>query len=252
MALKYGKLAPRITPRSWRSMAIMGAALDKLKSPPDASNDYLSAVNVPWGMCLNDQLGCCVCADTAHVTMLRTANAGQIIVPTDDDVLKLYEAVGHYNPADPNSDGGCVEGNMCSYLQSTGFMGQKLDEWVNISPASTGHVKWTVQLFGSVRIGFQVPAFCQDQFASGQPWDVTSSGDQSIEGGHDVPIVGYEGDMFTVITWGKPQKMTLAFFQKYTDECHGELAFDWVRQQGTAPSGLDLNDLDTQLVGLRN
>jgi len=203
---------------------------------------------VPLGMFLNDVYGCCVCADTAHTTMLRTANAGTIIVPTDNDVLKLYEAVGGYVPGDPSTDNGCVESDMETYLIGTGFLGQKLDATSAVNPHNTDHVKWTIRLFGSCRIGFQVPGYCMDQFNNDQPWDVTTTGDQSIEGGHDVPIVGYAGNMFTVITWGVYQKMTLPFLLRYADEAHAELAFDWVRQQGTAPSGLDLNDLAAKMA----
>lgn len=247
--MKFGKLAPKITPHTWRSMARLTAAFDPLGKPPDASFDYPGALTAPLGMYLNDRLGCCVCSDTAHTTMLRTANtSATTIIPTDDDVLKLYEAVGGYDPSDPGTDGGCVESDMEQYLINTGFLGHKLDATAAVNPHNIDHVKWTVQLFGSCRIGFQVPAFCMDQFNNGKPWDVTASGDQSIEGGHDVPIVGYSMNTFTVITWGKYQKMTRAFFEQYADEAHAELAYDWIREQGTAPSGFDLNTLAADMA----
>jgi hypothetical protein len=251
MKLRYGKKAPLVTPHTWRSMAAMKAVLDPLGVPPTNSNDYLSAVKVPWNMYLNDQLGCCVCADTAHTTMLRTANASQIIVPTDNDVLKLYETVGRYVPGDSRTDNGCVETNMCWYLQRTGFLGQKLDEFSSLDPHNLSHIKWAIQLFGSVRIGFEVPAYCMDQFNNGKPWDVSPFGDQSIDGGHDVPLVGYQGDTLLCITWGKVQQMTPAFLAKYCDEIHVELAYDWVRAQGQSPSGFDLSTLDSKMMELR-
>jgi len=78
MALRFGKLAPKVTPHTWRSMAAMKAAFDPLGKPPDAA-DYTAAITVPLGMFLNDVYGCCVCADTAHTTMLRTANVPRAI-----------------------------------------------------------------------------------------------------------------------------------------------------------------------------
>jgi hypothetical protein len=254
--MRFGKLAPKVTPHTWRSMALMRTTLDALGPPPAMSNDYTAAVKVPWGVFLNDQLGDCVCADTGHTTMLRSANTGTMIKPADADIEKLYEIVGGYNPADPtNTDNGCVESNMLWYLQNTGFLGQKLDEFVSIDPHSTDHVKWGIQLFGSVRIGFQVPQYAMDQFAAGKPWDLDPNGDQTIVGGHDVPLVFYSGGdavVFNAITWGKSQPTTLPFLEKWCDEVHAELAFDWIQAQGTAPSGLNLNDLAASALEVRN
>lgn len=250
--MKFGKTAPKVTPRTWRSMSRMNAALDRLAPPPAASNDYRKAVKVPWQIFMNDSLGDCVCADSAHTRMLRTANTGNIQVPTDADVLALYKVVGGYRPGDPSTDNGCNESDMCWYLQRTGWLGDKIDEFASVNPHSADNVKWAIQLFGSVRIGFQVPAYAMAQFSARQPWDVQASGDQTIVGGHDVPLVGYAGDMYVALTWGKEQPVTRAFFEKYCDEVHVELDYDWTRAQGVAPSGLDLDQLASSLLAVRH
>jgi intein/homing endonuclease len=190
----------------------------------------------------------CVCADTAHTLMLRTANAGTIVVPTDDDVLKLYEAVGGYKPGDSSTDQGCVEAEMCEYLERSGFLGHKADAVGAVDPQNLDHLRWTIQLFGSCRIGVELPQSAMDQFDAGKPWDV--SGDGKILGGHDVPLVKYAGDTFYCVTWGRLQPVMPDFILKYSDEAHIELFADWMRQQGTAPSGFDLADLAGKLAEL--
>ena len=248
--MKLGKTAARHNLHSMRSGIVMALALAPLGTPPAASNDYTAAVKVPWQVFLNNSLGDCVCADTAHSLMLRTANVGPIVVPTDNEVLRLYEAVGGYNPSDPSTDQGCNETDMCNYLKTTGFLGHKADATGSIDPANLDHVKWAIQLLGTCRIGIRFPNFAMDQFNAGEPWDVTTVGDQTVDGGHDVPLVWYGGDDFICITWGKEQHVTPAFLAKYCDEAHGEVFADWVSAQGAATSGLNLDTLVSDLQSL--
>lgn len=242
----YGRRSPQHTVLSFRSMLLMSQALSPLGAAPPASNDYAGAVKVPWEMFGNDTIGDCVAADTAHTLMLRTANTGQIVVPTESDVIALYSAVGGYVPGDESTDQGCDESAMCQYLVAHGFLGHKADLVGNIDPTVLDYVRWCVQLFGACRIGLNLPGYAEDQFDGRQPWDVSQYGDQSTAG-HDVPIIGYQGGTFTVVTWGRAQPMTEAFFLRYCEEAHAELYFDWIARQGTAPSGFDLETLASRL-----
>jgi hypothetical protein len=199
----------------------------------------------------NDAVGDCTCADTAHALMLRTANASTIVVPTDQDVLALYSDISGYDPADPSSDVGCNESAVAAHLEVFGFLGHKLDATAMIDPGNLNHVKWVVQLFGACRIGLNMPAYASAQFGSGAPWDVDLSLDQTIDGGHDVPIVKYDEGMFYVVTWGQLQAMTPAFFTKYCDEAHAEIFLDWIRVVGTAPSGFAIEQLVADLTSLK-
>lgn len=246
--LKLGRKPAIHTVRTLRSAIVMAGALDPLGPPPAASNDYTIAVKVPWPMFLNDKLGDCVAADSAHTLMLRTANASSIVIPTDDDVTRLYEAVGGYVPDDLSTDQGCNETSMCEYLEHTGFLGHKADTIGSVDPANLDHIKWAIQLFGSCRIGLNLPQSAMDQFNNGEPWSV--SGDDTIIGGHDVPLVKYALDRIYCVTWGYLQPMTPEFLVKYNEESHVELFSDWVRSQGTAPSGFDLADLEEKLKAL--
>jgi len=249
--MKLGKHPARHTLHSMRGALILAQHLNDLGSPPTASDDYVAAVvksGKDWGMMGNDTLGDCVCADTGHTLMLRTANASTIVVPTDADVIALYEAVGGYNPANPdNTDNGCDESAMCDYLKATGFLGHKSDADGMIDPANLDHVKWAVQLMGHCRIGLNMPTFAMDQFDRNEPWDLNPPASQDIEGGHDVPIVKYDGQYFYVVTWGKLQAMTPAFFKQFADEAHAEVFFDWIKSTGTAPPGFDLEQLVSDL-----
>jgi hypothetical protein len=221
-------------------------SLDPLGSPPTASDDYVSAVDKAtggdWGVDLNDQLGCCVIADSAHQIMLHTANAGKIVIPTDAEVLEMYEVVGGYRPSDPPTDQGCDEGEACQYLVTTGLAGQKSAGTGFVDPANMDHIRWTVQLFGACRLGITVTDAMMQAFDAGQPWETFSG---SVDGGHDVPIVKYDAIYAYVVTWGKLQPVAwpLLANPSFLEEAHCELWPDFLNAAGTAPNGFDLRGL---------
>jgi hypothetical protein len=221
-------------------------ALDPLGPAPVVSNDYVAAVlkQSPggFGVMLNNSIGNCVCADSGHQVMIHTANAGTIIIPTDNDILALYEAVGGYNPADPSTDQGCDETAMCQYMESTGLCGQKSAGTAMVDPARIVHLKWSAQLFGACRLGITVTDDMMTAFGTGQPW-TTYSG--NVDGGHDVPIVKYDSEYAYVITWGQLQAVawSLVADPKFLQESHAEVFPDFISAGGTAPNGFDLQAL---------
>lgn len=244
--LKFGRKPAVHNLRTMRAGWSLFQALDPLGNAPVASNDYVTAVErqAPngWGMMLNDQLGCCVCADSGHALMLRTANSGTIVIPADSDILGMYEAVGGYVPGNASTDQGCDETAACQYLENTGLCGQKSAGTAMVDPAQAEHMKWSVQLFGSCRLGISVTGDMQSAFDSGQPW-TTFTG--TVEGGHDVPIVKYDPSYAYVVTWGRIQAVSWSLLadSRFLNEAHAEVWPDFIAANGTAPNGFDLQAL---------
>lgn len=239
--------------RTMRAGWALLQALDPLGPAPVASDDYVSAVMKQspdgWKIFLNDQCGDCVCADSAHQVMLHTANGGTIVIPTDNDVLAMYEAVGGYKPGDPSTDQGCDETAACAYLGKVGLSGQRSAGSAMVDPANADHLKWSVQLFGACRLGITVTDAMQTAFDSGQPWDTFTG---KVEGGHDVPIVKYDAEYAYVVTWGTLQPVSWALLaqSQFLQEAHAEVWPGFVTAGGTAPNGFDLPSLlaDLQVV----
>lgn len=261
---KVGRRPARHTLRTMRSAIVMARNLAALGSPPTVSQDYLSPLQQalasvgqvggsgPYGMYLNDQLGDCVCADTAHEVLLHTANSGNgLIVPTDDDVLALYEAVGGYKPGDPSTDQGCDETSMEEYVQTTGFCGQKSAGSGMIDPTNLDHVRWGIQLFGGVRLGIVVDEQMEQQFSSGQPWTSPASPNDPNAGGHDVYAFAYDNSVqiFRVFTWGGIANVEASLMANsaFLDEVHGSVWPDFIAATGSAPNGFNLQQLLSDL-----
>lgn len=266
--MKFGRKRPtrQQLDRMRRRAAVLARHLDPLGPPPPASNLYYQAVESvvgsDWGMMGNgpdpgnppgipNGCGDCVWADTGHQDMLRSANsASAIIIPTTAQVIAAYSAHTGFTPDDPNTDNGDNETDVCQYLETTGFLGDKSIGTGAVSISNFDHLRWCIQIFGCSRTGWNVPQSWMDQFNNGQT--LSDIGDTNIEGGHDVPLVHYERDTFWIVTWGKRVPMDISMLKNrdYFEEAHVELYPDWVRQQGTAPSGLDLAQLvsDIQAV----
>jgi hypothetical protein len=250
--VKTGRRAAIHTRRTMRSALIMAKALDALGAGPQTTNDYRVAVNKAtggdWGMMGNDTAGDCVWADSGHHLMLRTANAaGQIVIPTAQEVLACYSAVTGYMPGNTATDVGTNEVDAMAYLKSVGLLGHKSDDYGTIDPLNQDHVRWCVQLFGECRLGILVTPGMIQQFEDKQPW--TRLLNDATPDGHDVPIVYCDPNWAYVITWAGEQRVAWSLLANpnFVDEAHAELYFDWIREQGTAPSNLDLNQLDADL-----
>lgn len=253
ISLKRGRLPAVHNRRTMRSALAMARALDPLGAPPAVSTDYVAAVTAQapngWSMYLNDQLGDCVCADSAHELMLHTANAGTIVIPTDQDVLQLYEAVGGYVPSDPSTDQGCDETAMCQYLMTTGLCGQTSAATGMLDATNLDHIRWAVQLFGACRLGIVVGDEMVQQFSSGQPWTVPAV---QNPGGHGVPVVKFDADYAYVVTGGGLQPVAWALMAQsaFLEEAHGEVWPDFVAASGMAPSGFNLAALLADLQAI--
>lgn len=259
---KLGRKTPLFTPNHMKASFSVNAVLASFGNPPGSSADFVAAVdkhtNGDWGMMLNDTLGDCTCADTGHALMLRTANTGTMVTPTEADILHLYEQFG-YVPTNPNNpqtnatDQGAMEGDVCQYMVTTGLCGHKS---LGTAPIVTGmmsataidHIKWGVQVFGAVRLGANLPASAETQFDAGKPWDV--GGDETIVGGHDFPVVKYDPHYAWIVTWGKLQAVTYPWLMKFIEEAHCELFSDFIRSSGTTPAGFKLATMVTDLHAL--
>lgn len=239
----YGRLPAVHTRQTLRGALFMAAALDPLGPAPSVCNDYLAARGtLAPQMWDNDKIGDCVCVDTANRLVLRTANVSTALVPTTAQVIDLYTKFG-YVIGNETTDNGVDLTTICNYLISTGFLGHKALGVANVEPSNFDHVLWSIQLFGGCRLGLNLPGYAEDQFDTNETWDVSSIGDQSTEG-HDVAAVDFKGNnLIYVDTWGKTIPMTRAAFSTWCDEVKIELYPDWIRAQGEAPSGIDLNGL---------
>ena len=218
---------------------------------PPPSVDWVSGVK-SWNMAANDRLGDCTCAGAGHM-VTQTEHYGQAhdVVIADADTIKMYSAISGYNPKTGAHDDGAELQDALGYWRKTGLAGYKIEAFAQIDASDLDLVRSAISVFGACYTGFAFPGSAMDQFDAGKPWTVVKG--SKNEGGHCVPIMGYDQASFTCITWGAAQKMDLAFYQKYfvpENDVWVAIDTDWLRAVGTSPAGLDVATLNADYQAL--
>lgn len=247
MALKLGKTPAR---PGAASFAMARYLTPDLPAPPTAFG-HQSLVG-EWGMLGNDRARDCVWAGAAHETETWTAEGQRPATFTTLGVLSDYSAVTGFDPSRPETDCGTDMEVAAKYRRQTGVVDaggrrHRVGAYLAIAAGDLGAHLTAAWLFGAVGIGIEFPASAMDQFNAGEPWDVASG--SRIEGGHYVPLVGADEEYLYVVTWGRTQAMTRAFFETYNDESIAYLSEEALRG-GVSVEGFSLAQLQADLEAL--
>lgn len=208
--------------------------------------------SLPWGMLGNDTAGDCVWAGADHEVMLwHAASSRPRAVFTSADALADYSAVTGYTPSDPATDKGTMVLDAMKYRTATGVRDHhgarhKLGAYAALTPGHQDHIRYAIATLSAVGVGIQFPSSAMDQFQAGKPWSVVAGA--RIEGGHYIPLCGYDARYAYCVTWGKVQPMTWGFLTRYCDEAWGLLSPELLTTAGRSPHGLDLNGLRAALT----
>jgi hypothetical protein len=246
--MKLGKNAPRHDVRTLQmAQYLQPEALPKI--PP--SQEWYDKVS-QWPMMMNNKIGDCTCAAAGHLIEEWTAYTGKEVTLSDNQIVAAYSAITGYNPKTGKNDNGAVELDVLKYWKSTGFAGRKISAFVGLEPANLDHIKASVFIFGGCYIGLALPISAQTQkIWSVPPGGLHGPGAPGSWGGHAVPVVAYDANGLTVVTWGALKQMTWGFWQAYCDEAYALLSPDWLKANDVAASGFDLAQLNADLNALK-
>jgi len=244
------KLGRKHVRKDQRTLKLKKYLHPNLPAPP-AEVDWCGNVK-EWGMMLNDKLSTCSIAGIAHAIQVWSSHTHEKEITLPDDQIELYyEKWAGYNPEDPaNTDNGGVELDILKEWRKGSIDRHKLLGFADPALDDFDEIRQAIHLFGGVYVGINLPLTARDQVVSKTVWDVVPDGGPNAEpgswSGHCVFVPGYDADGFTCITWGRPMRMTLAFWEKYVDEVHALLGHDWFHSH-RAPSGFDLEQLEADL-----
>lgn len=216
--LRFGKHAPKQDYRTLRLKKYLSA---ELPAPPP-SYDVLATVYSKLGvsdptilfpMDGNDRYGDCTIAAVAHAITVYSGLIGKKKIWSSQNVIKLYFHLSG------GVDSGLNELDVLNYWQSHSVDRDKIVAYAKIDVKNHTHVKQAIHLFGGVYLGFQVQESCLDDFNAGRIW---KPGPLTNDG-HAVYAVGYDNTQVEVLTWGKTQKGTWAWWDECVDEAYAIL-----------------------------
>lgn len=241
------KPADPTTPKLRLSALLTGTA----PSYPE-NIDWLSRVG-HWPMYLNDRIGDCTCATAGHIIQaLSTYGKNVTETITDNDVLDAYVAVSGYNPITGTNDDGAVVQKVLDHWRKNGIGGHKILAFASVDFKNNAELRQAIHIFGNVYLGINFPDTAMEQFHGGKPWDVVPGA--RIEGGHAINAGYYDvsDNMWKIVTWGKVQSMTQAFWDKYVEEAWVVVSPEWYDLAGKNPEGIDMaamGDEFTKITG---
>lgn len=243
MQRHLGKLAPKLDPRTLQLADYLGAQ----PPPAPASEDWGGRV-LSWGMMGNDVIGDCTTAAAGHMIECWSSNVGQTVVVPQSAVIAAYSAVSGYDPVTGANDNGATCLDVLNYWRHTGIDAHKIMAYAGLRPGHQFHVEAACYIFGGCYLGIAMPISAQSQSV----WDVPSlglqgDGEPGSWGGHAVPVVAYDAQTLTVVTWGALQQMTWAFLKSYCDEAYAVLSADFLNASRVAASGFNLSQLQADL-----
>jgi hypothetical protein len=236
LAGKFGKLGPQF-PVGLQDFTAYAST--PLPAPP-SSVDWATGVST-WPMDGNDQYGDCTMAAAAH--MIQSWNAQ---TSSKDTVPNEQQVVAEYLKLSGGKDTGLVESNVLKTWQTKGIWGNRVVAYAPVNVHSLTAIQQTIALFGGVYAGIQVPANAQQQFGAGKPWTLDPGWQQQpIEGGHAIPLLGYDANWIYAITWGAVQKVAWDWWSTYSDEAWAVLSQEY-KEVGVV-NGIDLTTLTADL-----
>ena len=247
--MKYGLKLPTTRPD-----LKFGTIFSNLPNPPMVFGHY-TMVQGDWCIFLNDKYSDCVVAGAFHETMLLTAMSGNQISFSDAWAWKDYQAM-QGNPMWPFNDGGLDMIKAADYRMATGIhdahnIRHRIKAYLELPLGDPQHLAYATCYLGFAGVGLNLPANASAQWSELQPWADTS---QPPSGeGHYVPCVGrLPNGNFLVVTWGREQEMSPAFYEKYCILGLAYVSYEELNTKGLTPDQYNQAKLNQYLANLRS
>ena len=258
MGFCLGRMAKPITSK----VPLLRAVLPIINTPPPVATYWRERVSF-WPMLANDSIGDCVIAGCLHYVQAITANANTQILPDKDTAISDYSTVGAatngggYDPKTGANDDGLVIDNALAYWMKTGLAVQQNGELNQLAGQARIEVQDIEMLklgaseFCGFIAGVNLPTTAQGELEQGLPWQSTVAAPGGW-GRHCIYCIDYDSNWIYAITWGRVQKISWAWWQKYADEAAVLLDRDWINSRTQlAPSNMTLSSLDERIENLR-
>ena len=230
-----------------------------LPDPPDSANWYADVED--WQMLGNDEVGDCVVAFGMHYIYQQMCylNPGAVPIPTTEEAIKNYSAIGGYDPAIPATDQGLTvmgPGGMIEYWARTGLLCggtvHKLNRVMQLTQVNPKEWRQAISLFSGVGIGMRMPQSIMDAPDIPFIWDDPTG---PIAGYHEIFLVGYEtvsnNVFYDCITWGTRVRLTEDFLTHVFDEGVVVLSTDGLDAMGKNAAGVDQTVLANSITQLQ-
>jgi hypothetical protein len=185
-----------------------------------------SSDGTPWGMDGNDEYGDCGVAGIDHGELAVDSQTGVPLL----GITRPTRVVQYYLKYTGGQDNGVVLANFLAYVQKTGYYGRTLSAYAPVSVSDLSTLQFTINAYGYAYTGIQVTDKMMSATNAGQPWTAADFQNGTVEGGHCIPLVGYDSQNLYAVTWGQVQAIQYSAWHLISTEA-------WANIWGETPVG---------------
>lgn len=243
MSYKYGCLPGRI-PAGLRDLTFYAAgALPRAPSSVQAPSPAPDPDGTPWGVDGNDRYGDCGPAGIKHYFQCDALIAGEAEgFPLAADVIQYYLTYTG------GQDTGVELAAFLSYVRQKEFFGHTVSAYAPVAVHDIPTLQFAIWAYGGAYAGIRVTDAMMRAFGNGQPWEMDQVYSR-VDGGHCIPLVGYDGQYLYAVTWGKVQPVAYSAWHYICTEAWGVLTGEFVAAGGDT-RGVNLQALQGDLSAI--
>jgi hypothetical protein len=213
---------------------------------PEAAKNWGAGIT-KWDDYNNIKFKTCVPASAAYLLTSWTKNSNPPVKILDPKIIMdtlLAVAPGQ------NISKGCHMLRMLEYWRDSGMGGEKIDDFKPIQAQNSNLLKHAVYWFGGCMVGLMLPTSVKKS----TDWVYNISMDKETKEGHAICVLGFEGNFFRAISFGKIILMDAMFYEKFNDETYIVLSQkNWAtfeRDRSPTSPGLSYTELDDLMMSL--
>lgn len=167
--------------------------------------------NSIWDEYDNYEHKTCVPASGAYLLTSWTCNSRKPTIFLSPDVI--METLRNVAPGGDITKG-CDVGDFLVHWRDYGMGDEKITDSFEITPGKPELLKHAIYWFGGCIVGLRLPI----SMKKSDQWIYDGSLQGQRKEGHAVCAIGYDDDMFTVISFGKEISMDAEFYRQFNDE----------------------------------
>jgi hypothetical protein len=197
-----------------------------------------------WGMDGNDTYGDCGVAGVNHGEMAVDLLSGVAPLGLTDAQVSQY-----YLTYTGGEDNGVVLADFLAYVKKTGWFTRTLAAYAPVKVSDQQTLQFAINAYGYAYTGIQVTDQMMAAFQAGEPWTTATFQNGNVEGGHCIPLVGYDSQNLYAVTWGAIQPIQYSAWPLISTEAW---ACIWgeVPETGLDGHGVNLAALQADLAKL--
>lgn len=225
--LKLG-LNPGYKPVGLQELPFYAAgALPKAPTKVAVPTVAVQSDGTKWGMDGNDQYGDCGVAGINHGFMADASITAETEKFPDDQAI-----VDYYMTYTGGQDSGVVLADFLKYVQAKKFSdAHTITAYAPVAEHDVPTLHFAISTYGFVYTGITCTAQMQEDFQNGKPWTLESV-ESEVEGGHCIPLVGYDSKYLYAVTWGGVQPIDYSAWHYMSTEAWAVITGEFVAKGG--------------------